>query len=110
MNKTAKYHESENLIAHISDFLDFIGNARYNGTANVLIHSGHLTEDFFNLKSGVAGEYLQKLSNYVMRAAIILDETHLEQPRFREMVFEANRSGDIAYFKDKETAFSWLTG
>jgi Domain of unknown function (DUF4180) len=108
MNSTKKYYESMEQIKDLSEFLDFIGNARYNGTANVLINSGHLTDDFFDLKSGVAGEYLQKISNYAIRAAIILNESHLEHPRFREMVFEANRSGSIAYFSEKNKAEEWL--
>ncbi len=110
MNSTLNYYESKEIIEDIGDFLDFIGNAGYSGVRSVLINSEHLTEDFFDLKSGVAGEYLQKLSNYALRAAILLDESHLEHPRFREMVFEANRSGSISYFKDKDAAIQWLVG
>ena len=110
MNSTKLYHESTTLIENLSDFLDFIGNARYSGTANVLIDSCNLTDDFFDLKSGVAGEYLQKLSNYAVRAAIVLNTVHLENPRFREMVSEANRSGhSIAYFLDREKAENWFS-
>jgi len=108
MNSTKKYYESMEQIKDLSEFLDFIGNARYRGTANILINSGHLTDDFFDLKSGVAGEYLQKLSNYAMRAAIILDKKHLENLRFREMVSEANKSGNIAYFSEMTGAEAWL--
>jgi len=109
MNSTKNYYESVEQIKNLSDFLDFIGNARYSGTASILINPGHLTDDFFDLKTGLAGEYLQKISNYAMRAAIILSESHLEQPRFREMVYEANKSGrSIAYFFDKKEAKEWL--
>ena len=62
MKNTKNYHESLEQIKDLSDFLDYIGNARYSGTSNILINSGHLTEDFFDLKSGLAGDYLQKLS------------------------------------------------
>lgn len=108
MNSTKNYFETKDMIKDTGDFLDLIGNAGYSGMNCVLIDSKHLTEDFFDLRSGVAGEYLQKLSNYSMRAAIILDEIHLENPRFREMVFEANRSGSIVYFKDRNSAEEWL--
>ncbi len=108
MNSTTNYFESSQLMKDTGDFLDLIGNAAYNRASGVLIHSAHLPELFFNLKSGIAGEYLQKLSNYAMRAAIILDGSHLEHPRFREMVSEANQSGDIAYFKEIGSAREWL--
>ena len=107
MNKTANYYESEEMMVDTGDLLSLIGNARYNGVDSVLIHSEHLSEDFFDLKTGVAGEYLQKM-NYSMKAAIVLCESHLEHPRFREMVFEANRSGDIVYFQDSHSAQAWL--
>ena len=108
MNNTTTYFESTQLMNNIGDFLDLIGNAGYNRASGVLIHSAHLPQLFFDLKSGIAGEYLQKLSNYAMRAAIILDDSHLEHRRFREMVSEANRSGSIAYFKEIESARNWL--
>lgn len=108
MEKTVRYFESTERMNDTGDFLDLIGNAGYRKATGVLIHSTHLPESFFDLKSGVAGEYLQKLSNYSVRAAIVLEESHLENPRFREMVQEANKSGNIAYFTDRDSAGDWL--
>jgi len=108
MEKTALYFESTEMIKETGDFLDLIGNAAYRKASGVLIHSAHLPEDFFELKSGLAGEFLQKLSNYAVRAAIVLDDSHLERLRFREMVQEANKGGNIAYFTDVSSAGEWL--
>lgn len=102
------FYESRELICDISDFLSLLGNAGYHGNGKLLIQSHHLTDDFFNLKSGLAGEFLQKMSNYSIKAAIVLDQSHLEHPRFREMVSESNRQGLIVYFKDQNLAEAWL--
>ncbi|MBN2657902.1 MAG: DUF4180 domain-containing protein [Spirochaetales bacterium] len=108
MEKTVQYYESTEMIKDTGDFLDLIGNAGYRGASGILIHSIHLPDAFFELKSGLAGEYLQKLSNYSVRAAIVLEDSHLNHPRFREMVREANKGGNIAYFTYAEAAGEWL--
>lgn len=98
------------LMRDTGDFLDLIGNAAYQRAPGVLVHSRHLPDEFFDLKSGIAGEYLQKLSNYGVKAAFVIENEHLNHPRFREMVGEANRQGLIAYFTDSVEAGSWLEG
>lgn len=108
MNSAVRYYQSTEMINDTGDFLDLIGNAGYNRASGVLIHSHHLPEEFFDLKSRLAGEYLQKLSNYSMRAAFVIRDIHLEHPRFREMVLEANKGGNVAYFTSLEKAGDWL--
>ncbi|MCP4162764.1 MAG: DUF4180 domain-containing protein [Deltaproteobacteria bacterium] len=110
MGISGNYVESRQHIGDTSDLLSLMAEAGSLCSSNLLIHSKHLTEEFFNLKSGVAGEFLQKFSNYSTRVAILLDESRLKHPRFKEMVLEANKQGDIAYFEDHEAGIRWLTG
>lgn len=91
------------------DILELLGNARSTGTRKVLIHSSDLNRDFFNLRSGVAGEFLQKFINYSIEVAILLSSEDIkDNPRFQEMVGESNSIGSIGYFTQESMAKSWL--
>jgi hypothetical protein len=44
-----------------------------NCSEGIIMYEAQIIPDFFDLKSGIAGEILQKFSNYDMRLAIIGD-------------------------------------
>ncbi len=110
MNYKSDFLKATELIRNTGDLLDLVGEAGYRGSNKLFIHSKYLLEDFFDLKSGIAGEFLQKFSNYRTRVAILLDEAQLKHPRFKEMVLEANKQGNVAYFQDQRAGELWLTG
>ncbi len=58
-----------------------------------------LDDDFFRLRSGVAGEILQKFVTYKMRVAIVGDISGYveESTALRDFVYETNR-GDQVWF------------
>jgi PadR family transcriptional regulator, regulatory protein AphA len=80
----------------------------YN-TDRVMLHASHLTDDFYQLRTGLAGAVLQKFANYRIRAAAVLTPEFVNQGRFREMVMEANRGNQFRVFYDRESAEAWLT-
>ena len=47
----------------IQDVLDLMANAGYLGADRILIHTENLPDGFFDLKTRIAGEILQKFSN-----------------------------------------------
>ena len=55
------------LIQNPDDALDLIGNLYYQGFDKIVIYEKNLTPDFFDLKNKMAGEILQKVSNYRMK-------------------------------------------
>ena len=79
------------------DAVDLIGESR--GADVILIPAGRLDEDFFRLRTGVAGAFLQKFVTYGRRVAIVGDiSRHMEESSaLRDFVFEANR-GDHVWF------------
>jgi len=110
MSSKLDFIKAEEYIENTNDLLSIVGEAGYRGSNKLLIHSKYLLEDFFDLKSGVAGEFLQKFSNYRTKVAILLDEKRLEHPRFKEMVLESNKQGNVAYFQTFEAGEKWLKG
>jgi hypothetical protein len=62
--KIAEVISEVNIINKIEDGLDLLGNLYYQGFDKIIIHEKNITPDFFDLKSGIAGEILQKFSTY----------------------------------------------
>ncbi len=85
------------LITSPDDILDFMAEARLNDSGRMIIHDKSLHPDFFDLKTKVAGEILQKFSNYRMRLAIVGDFSEYKSKSLRDFIRESNRTGTI-YF------------
>jgi hypothetical protein len=88
----------DGVIATVADALDVIATASYNGAAGVVIPMERLTPDFFSLKTGVAGEVLQKFVNYHLRAAIAGDFSGFASKSLADFIRESNK-GQHVFFK-----------
>ncbi|MFN8343696.1 MAG: DUF4180 domain-containing protein [Spirosomataceae bacterium] len=101
--------ESE-VIATAEDGLNLLGNLYYQGFDRIMIHQKNITPAFFDLKTGIAGEILQKFSNYRVRLAIIGDFSHYPGQSMRDFIRESNRTGHI-YFAASvaEAVEKWLS-
>jgi PadR family transcriptional regulator, regulatory protein AphA len=91
------------------DALELVGVCGEYNTDRVMLHASNLTDDFYQLRTGLAGAVLQKFANYRIRAAAVLTPELVNQGRFREMVLEANRGNQFRVFYDRESAEAWLT-
>jgi len=82
-----------------NDMLQLLVMARAQETSNIAVHEANVSPEFFNLKTGVAGDVLQKMVNYRGRLAIIGDITrHLERSEsLRALVRESNRGRDVRF-------------
>ena len=65
--KIAEVISEVNIINNTEDGLDLMGDLYYQGFDRIVIHEKNIIPDFFNLKSGIAGEILQKFSTYRVR-------------------------------------------
>ena len=78
------------------DALDLIGEAMYSGAELILVPVERFEEDFFQLKTGLAGHIIQKFVTY--RRLVILGDIsgYVAQSRaFRDFVYEANRGNQV---------------
>lgn len=90
--------------------LDLVGECGGAGTQRALIDGACLPPAFFDLKTGLAGAVLLKLSNYGIRCAVLLDPDALGDGRFYEFASETNRGQAFRFYKDKTPALEWLAG
>lgn len=79
------------------DILDLIGEAMYSGVEWILVPVERLEEDFFQLKTGIAGQIIQKFVMYRRRLVILGDiSRYIAQSRtFRSFVYETNRGHEV---------------
>ena len=105
MNK--KYIEINQAINCESDILDIIGICISNDTKLILFREDTLSDEFINLKSGLAGIALQKFMNYNIKVSTIIDEDKMEG-RFKELVYELNKSNNFKVFDNSIDAENWI--
>ncbi|MFL0266995.1 DUF4180 domain-containing protein [Candidatus Clostridium radicumherbarum] len=90
------------------DVLDLIGICIGNDVYALVLYIDAFSEDFFNLKTGLAGMILQKFINYHIKVAVILDKEVAFNDRFKEMIMEANKGKHFRTFKNIMDAEVWI--
>jgi hypothetical protein len=91
-------------IAGTQDILDVIGQVWGTGAELVSIPANRFDPRFFDLRTGFAGDALQKLVNYQLRLAVVGDiSAHLAGSNaLRAFVHESNQ-GTQAWFVSSRT-------
>ena len=86
------------------DAVDLIGAALGSGAGLIVIPAERLAPDFFRLRTGIAGAYLQKFINYDRRVAIVGDiSSYLEESSaLRDFVLETNRGDHVWFVENME--------
>ncbi len=90
------------------DALELVALCGEHDTQRLMLHGAALSEEFFRLRTRVAGAVLQKLVNYAVKTAIVLPPQPGTGERFLEWVSEANRGGAYRFFGDAAEAERWL--
>ena len=68
-----------------------------------------ITEDFFVLSTGLAGEILQKFVNYGGRIAIYGDYSHYTSKPLKDFIYESNNGKDVFFVSSLEEAVEKFT-
>jgi hypothetical protein len=95
-------------INSVESALDILVNAYYQGAESLIIHETNLTPEFFDLKTRLAGDILQKFSNYRMRLAIVGDFEKYQSKSLHDFIYESNKSGRIFFCDNMQAALEKL--
>lgn len=106
--KIAEISSHSETIGTTEDLLDILADAGYNGSTGLILHSSTLSKDFFDLRTGLAGEILQKFSNYRMKLAIIGDFADIKSKSLRDFIRESNTRGTINFVASPAEAIEKL--
>ena len=93
------------LIRDVNSALDLIANVRYQHDCDgIIVQREAIVEEFFDLKTRLAGEILQKFANYQMKIAIIGDFTNVSSKSLRDFIYESNKGTQVFFLPSVEDA------
>ncbi|MFD7893593.1 DUF4180 domain-containing protein [Streptomyces sp. NPDC059743] len=83
---------------------DVIGDGMYHGAAWAAVPVARFTDDFFRLRTRVAGDIVQKFANYRLKLAVVGDITSYTEAStaLRDFVRESNRGTQLWFVPDTE--------
>ncbi|PVH24293.1 DUF4180 domain-containing protein [Sphingobacterium corticibacter] len=87
----------DKVLFNIDEWLDIIGNLYYQGFHGVIINERSIAPSFFDLRSKIAGEVLQKFSNYNIRLTIVGKFTDLSSNSLTDFIYESNKGRHINF-------------
>jgi hypothetical protein len=101
---------SDQILIHSpADGLQLMVDLYYQGYGEMILHEQNITPDFFDLKTGIAGELLQKFATYRVRLAIVGDFARYDSKSLRDFVFESNKGRQINFVPSVDEAIGRLS-
>lgn len=107
--KIAEIISDNIVILSDQDGLDLLGNVYYQGFDRMVVHENNIVQGFFDLKNKMAGEILQKFSNYRVKLAIVGDFDKYNSKSVRDFIRESNKLGHICFVKTLHEALTFLS-
>jgi PadR family transcriptional regulator, regulatory protein AphA len=98
----------DGLVQCENDALDLVSACAEHDASKLLVDAACLSEEFFRLRTGLAGAVLQKLVNYGIRAAVVAPPGAAQQGKFKDFWLETNRGSQLRFADDREAALAWL--
>ena len=95
-------------IRKVQDVLDLMADCDYQGARKIILHEKNIVANFFDLKTGFAGEILQKFSNYFVELAIVGDFSKYSSQSLQDFIYESNKIGRINFVSSVEEAIEAL--
>jgi hypothetical protein len=108
-SSVAIIRSDEVIIKELQDALDLMATVRYEVDCHkLLLHKSTLTEDFFELKTKLAGEILQKYVNYGVKLAIVGDYSGYNSKSLRDFIYESNQGKQFFFVSSEQEALEAL--
>jgi hypothetical protein len=89
-------------LARAGDVSDYISAAWEHDAALVAIPVERIADEFFRLRTGLAGEAIQKFVNYRIHLAIVGDVSAFarDSAALRDFINESNRGQQVWFIRD----------
>jgi hypothetical protein len=98
------------VITDVQSALDLMATVRYETECDhIAIPKTAVTEDFFVLSTGIAGEILQKFVTYQCKLAIFGDFSHYTSKPLRDFMYESNNGSHVFFVATEDKAIVKLT-
>ncbi|MGG1657991.1 DUF4180 domain-containing protein [Brevibacillus sp. NRS-1366] len=101
---------NEILIVDVQTALDLMATVQYEtGCDRIIINKSLLNESFFDLKTRLAGEILQKFINYRVKVAIVGDFSVYSSKSLKDFIYESNNGNAIFFLPTEQQAIEKLS-
>ncbi|MDQ1097585.1 MULTISPECIES: DUF4180 domain-containing protein [Chryseobacterium] len=102
--KIAEIITDQIILSTPEEGLDILGNLYYQGFDGIMIHKENITPDFFDLKTKIAGEILQKFAQYQMPLIILGDFSSFSSKSLNDFIYESNKGRQVNFLPSRSEA------
>lgn len=99
----------EQFINNVQDVLDLFGELYGQYYDGIILYERNITHDFFDLQTRLAGEILQKSSNYRIRLVIVGDWSKYTSRSLEAFITESNRGKTVNFSSSPTEAVKLLS-
>lgn len=108
-SKVAIIESGEVVVRDVQDALDLMANVKYAAECSkILLRQSQLNEDFFELRTKLAGDILQKYTNYGVRLAVVGDFARYGSKSLNDFIYECNHGKQFFFLGDEAAALDAL--
>jgi len=79
------------------------------GASKIILYKENITQEFFDLKTGLAGAILQKFVNYHIQVAFVGDFGNITSRSLNAFISESNRGNQIFFYENLDLAIQKLS-
>jgi len=98
------------LISDVQSALDLMATVQYEADSKrIASNKSLISESFFDLKTRLAGDILQKFINYSVKIAIIGDFSMYTSKSLKDFIYECNKGKDIFFLATEQQAIEKLS-
>lgn len=103
-------NSDEVCISDVQSALDFMMTVNYEtGSHRIAVAKEAFVEDFFDLRTRIAGEILQKAVTYQFKLAIFGDFSGYTSKALADFMYESNQGRDIFFVPSEEIVIEKLS-
>ncbi|UUC44682.1 DUF4180 domain-containing protein [Flavobacterium cerinum] len=103
--RIAEVISDESIITNVEEALQLLVDLYYQEFDKVILYEKNITQDFFDLKTKMAGEILQKFSNYRMQLTIVGDFEKYPGKSLKAFIYECNKGQSVNFVANLAAAF-----
>lgn len=106
--KVAEIQAEGLILTSVEDGLSLLGDLYYQGFDKIILHEENIVPEFFDLKTKLAGEVLQKFVQYRMPLAVVGDFSKYTSKSLRDFIYECNQGRQVNFVQELSSALKDL--
>ena len=107
--KIAEITGSGIIVGAVNDAMQIMMDQSYAGVRRVIFHKSNVVDDFFDLKTRLLGDLLQKAANYKIKIGFIGDFSTIDSKSLKAFITESNQGKQTFFTETVSAALTALT-